>query len=555
MSLRTLSLRSRLARPVVLSLLAALSAGCGSPSGDVFNRLQAADAKAAPAEKLAIVDCLTVGQVRKMGAFSTSVSPRRAVRISIAECESVGGEYVSPHTDPAGALKIWLPFALEGDTEAQVNVGELYERGIAGGPDYPTAAQWYERAAAKGEPRALVNLAGLYERGAGVPRDAGRARGLYRQASGGVAAPPVDKPRIQLVDPPAVISTLGLRSDDVAYVKAAPGPVLVSGRISAEGGVRSVRVNQREQVLSANGLFTANVTLGAQPTRLDITATDQRGNTAQSTFLLALENPKATAPSAGPRPAAPSANRHALVIANQNYRHLRGLVTPIADANAIKALLEARFGFKVTVLKDASRRDLLAAINELRTRVGPDDQVLLYYAGHGEIDSVTQRGYWIPVDGEQRDLANWVSIIDVTDQLAAMPARSVFVIADSCYSGTLTRSAIPEIDQALSEEARRTALRQLQKNRSRIAMTSGGMEPVVDGGGGGHSLFARSLIDVLGNLREPVPAQQLFNAVNARFALLAQKLRVTQQPEYAPIRYAGHESGDFVLAPAVPARP
>jgi uncharacterized caspase-like protein len=180
--------------------------------------------------------------------------------------------------------------------------------------------------------------------------------------------------------------------------------------------------------------------------------------------------------------------------------------------------------------------------------------VLIYYAGHGEIDSVTQRGYWIPVDGEQRDVANWVSIIDVTDQLAAMSARSVFVIADSCYSGTLTRSAVPEIDNALSEEAHRTALRQLQKNRSRIAMTSGGLEPVVDGGGGGHSIFARSLIDVLANLREQVQAQQLFNAVNARFALLAQRLKVTQQPEYAPIRFAGHESGDFVLTPSQAAR-
>jgi uncharacterized protein len=548
------SLRTLLAPSVVLSV-AALLAACAEPSGNVFNRLQAADPKAVPVEKLAIVDCLTVGQVRRLGPSATTVSPRRAVRISIAECEAAGGEYVSGNTDPAGALKVWLPFALEGDTEAQVNVGELYERGIAGGPDYPTAAQWYERAAAKNDPRALVNLAALYERGAGVPRDAGRARLLYRQASGGVAAPPVEKPRIQLVDPPAIISTLGLRSDDVAYVKATPGPFLISGRVSAEGGVRSVSVNKREQVLSANGLFTANVTLGAQPTRLDITATDARGNVAQSTFLLALEKPTAAAPAPGPRAASAAPGRHALVIANQNYRHLRGLGTPIADATAIKALLEARFGFKVTVLKDASRRDLLAAINELRTRVGPDDQVLLYYAGHGEIDSVTQRGYWIPVDGEQRDLANWVSIIDVTDQLAAMTARSVFVIADSCYSGTLTRSAVPEIDQALSEEARRTALRQLQKNRSRIAMTSGGLEPVVDGGGGGHSLFARSLIDVLGNVREPVQAQQLFNAVNARFALLAQRLRVTQQPEYAPIRYAGHESGDFVLAPALPARP
>jgi hypothetical protein len=36
--------------------------------------------------------------------------------------------------------------------------------------------------------------------------------------------------------------------------------------------------------------------------------------------------------------------------------------------------------------------------------------------------------------------------------------------------------------------------------------------------------------------------------------LLAQRLKVTQQPEYAPIRFAGHESGDFVLTPSQAAR-
>lgn len=536
---------------LLTAFLAALTSGCVGPSGDVFSRMKAADAQAVPAEKLVIVDCLTIGQVRRLGAFGTTISPRRPLRISIAECESAGGEYVSSNTDPGGAMKVWLPFANEGDTEAQVNVGELYERGVAGGPDYVAAALWYERAVAKDDVRAMVNLAALYERGAGVPRDVPRARALYRRASGIV--PANDKPRIQLIDPPAVISTLAQRSNEVVYVKAAPGPFTISGRVSADTSLRGLSVNKSEQTVAANGLFSSSVTLGTKPTRVDITATDARGNVTQSSFLIALEGTGTPAPLAAALITGSGA-RYALVIANQNYRHLQSLHTPVSDVTAIKSVLEQRFGFNVTVVKDASRRELLAAINQLRSRVTENDQVLIYYAGHGEIDSVTQRGYWIPVDGEQRDVANWVSIIDVTDQLAAMSARSVFVIADSCYSGTLTRSAVPEIDNALSEEAHRTALRQLQKNRSRIAMTSGGLEPVVDGGGGGHSIFARSLIDVLANLREPVQAQQLFNAVNARFALLAQRLKVTQQPEYAPIRFAGHESGDFVLTPSQVAR-
>lgn len=544
--------KSAMTRIASWTVAAVLAIGCTSgPETDVFARLRAADIKDAPADKLLIVDCLVAGQVRRLGAYATTITPRRPLRVSIAECEAAGGEYVSPHTNPAGALKVWLPFANEGDAQAQVNVGELYERGIAGRPDFAAALLWYERAVAQNDARAMINLAGLYERGDGVARDAAKARALYRRASG--LAPATEKPRIQLIDPPAVMSTLRLRSDDVLRVDAAPGPFVISGRVSGDSPVRNVSVNRQTLPVSERGLFSASVVLGQEATPVEIAATDVNGRSAQASFLLALQRPGAPPARLAPGWSS-SGSRHALVFANQNYRHYRSLSTPWADAQALRQVLERRFGFEVTVVRDASRREMLAAINQLRSRVSASDQVLIYYAGHGEIDGVTQRGYWVPVDGQPRDLANWISIIDVTDQLAAMPARSVFVIADSCYAGTLTRSAVPEIDQALGEEAHRNALRLLQAQRARIAMTSGGLEPVVDGGGGRHSVFARSLLDVLEHLREPVPAQQLFAAVNARFALLAQRLRLTQQPEYAPIRFAGHESGDFVLAPVQVAR-
>ncbi|MBC7954584.1 MAG: caspase family protein, partial [Cytophagales bacterium] len=238
-----------------------------------------------------------------------------------------------------------------------------------------------------------------------------------------------------------------------------------------------------------------------------------------------------------------------LVVANQQYQHWVKLDTPRSDAQAVAAVLKQRFGFEVTLLQDATRQQLLAALSRLRQQVGPQDQVVVYYAGHGQMDSVTARGYWIPVDGDEKDLAQWVSVIDVTDQLSAMTARHVLVIADSCYSGTLTRSLVPAVDQALTLEQRMGPLKQLSKQRARVAMTSGGLEPVVDGGSVEHSLFARSLLDVLARVSSPVAAQELHNAVAARFAHLARRLKIQQQPQYAPIGFAGHEAGDFVFSP------
>jgi hypothetical protein len=140
-------------------------------------------------------------------------------------------------------------------------------------------------------------------------------------------------------------------------------------------------------------------------------------------------------------------------------------------------------------------------------------------------------------------------VIDVTDQLSAMQARHVLVIADSCYSGTLAGSLVARIDAALSAEQRQRHLSQLAQGRARVAFTSGGIEPVVDGGGGTHSLFARSLLDVLDQVQAPIAAQELSSAVASRFVALGQGLQVAQRPVYAPIAFAGHEAGDFVLAP------
>jgi len=41
----------------------------------------------------------------------------------------------------------------------------------------------------------------------------------------------------------------------------------------------------------------------------------------------------------------------------------------------------------------------------------------------------------------------------------------------------------------------------------------------------------------------------LYQSVSARFAHLAQRLKIQQKPQYAPIGFAGHEAGDFVFSP------
>ncbi|MCP5366113.1 MAG: caspase family protein [Hyphomicrobiales bacterium] len=230
---------------------------------------------------------------------------------------------------------------------------------------------------------------------------------------------------------------------------------------------------------------------------------------------------------------------HALVIGNNAYRHLPPLKTAIGDAQAVARVLGREYGFTVHLLLDATRRDILKKFAELRKTLTGGDNLLIYYAGHGILDSDAERGYWLPVDADEDIKDNWVSNVDITDSLKAMQAWHVLVVADSCYSGTLVRSG-PRVVQGGGDRAQ--LVRRLALKKSRTVLTSGGIEPVVDSGGSGHSVFAKAFMDTLRENTDVLEGQEIFLRLRQKVVLNAD-----QTPEYADVRKAGHDGGDFVF--------
>jgi|GEM_PF-5179224 len=234
-------------------------------------------------------------------------------------------------------------------------------------------------------------------------------------------------------------------------------------------------------------------------------------------------------------------NFHALVIGNNRYSHFPRLETAVQDAKAVAALLEKKYGYRVTQLKNANRYDIFRELSRLRRQLKNDDNLLIYYAGHGYLDDSTKRGYWLPVDAEADNYANWLSTSDITDMLNGMSAKHVLVVADSCYSGSLTRSV--KITSQQLEPDQLEWIHRVNNKKSRTVMTSGGLEPVLDSGNGKHSIFAEAFIHVLNENQTVFEASQMFTRVRRAVVLNAD-----QTPEYADIRKAGHEGGDFIFA-------
>ncbi|MCP4300489.1 MAG: caspase family protein [Gammaproteobacteria bacterium] len=354
------------------------------------------------------------------------------------------------------------------------------------------------------------------------------------------AATTVSPPRIVLIDPP-VSET---RSINNILTSPSAGKQLIVGRVRSDAEILSLTVNGEQQTLNSEGLFTAEVRLTEMQTPVNVVAVDKNGQRSSVEFRLLRETPSEA--SAAEDPGA-FGRYHALVIANNSYTHFDDLATPADDANAISEILRDRYGFETHMLYDATRYDMLTALNEMRANLTENDNLLIYFAGHGAYDNANHRGHWLPVDAEHDSTANWVSTIDITDLVNAMSARHVLVVADSCYSGALTRAELTSLAPGMSENLRQQWLRAMAKTRSRHLFTSGGVKPVVDDGGSGHSIFANALIQSLGEGSGIIESSALFRKVKQHVVGRAEELQIDQTPQYAKLKRTGHEYGEFMF--------
>lgn len=257
-------------------------------------------------------------------------------------------------------------------------------------------------------------------------------------------------------------------------------------------------------------------------------------------------------------PAAAKVTYYALVIGINDYpQPLPKLKTAVNDAKSVGAMLHDRFGFHVTYLLDqnATRFNILDALSKYRNTLTENDNLLIYYAGHGYSDRDAEKAYWLPADADSSTSPNRIIADDLTTGVRVLASRHVLIISDSCYSGALTRDA----DAPVPSNGQAAFLARMLRARSRTLMASGGDEPVADSGSNGHSVFAFAVLDALAAEDQPV-----FTASDLFYRSVRQQVagRSEQMPQYSIIRNSDHEEGDFVFTrtgtvapPATPANP
>lgn len=321
--------------------------------------------------------------------------------------------------------------------------------------------------------------------------------------------------------------------------------VTVAGKAESRNGVAQVTVNGKQAALDEKGNFSAEMLLKIGENSFTVTALDVNGNQSAKTFTInrTADSKVAAAPEKAKQSVAPVATGayHALIIGNNAYRNITPLKTAVRDAQEVERTLKEQFGFKTTLVTNGTRKEILSTLNGYSRKLGENDSLLVYYAGHGEFEKTAGKAYWLPVDAQRDDPTEWIIADDITSGIKRIPSKHVLIVSDSCYSGTLDRSI--NIDLTGKGE-RSEMLRKMLDRPSRTLMSSGGNEPVADGGGKGHSIFADSFLGALRTFEEQVfTAEELFHRqIKSRVAG-----KSDQVPEYKQIRNSGDEGGDFVF--------
>jgi len=238
---------------------------------------------------------------------------------------------------------------------------------------------------------------------------------------------------------------------------------------------------------------------------------------------------------------------YALVIGINTYADAKwpSLSYAVKDAQGMADFLKQQ-GFNVIELfnEQATRAEIIYALEDiLAPKIGTDDRVLLFFAGHGATRNLggTEYGYIVPYDGKQ-GFSSYIAM----DQLRTLAlkmenAKHILFIMDACYGGLLTGMRGSTIS-----ENHPSYLTEIRSRKARQVITAGGAnQQVADKGRGQHSVFTGYLLDALAKGQADLNGDGYVTFSELSSYILPAASTSFQTPAWSTM--AGHEAGEFLF--------
>jgi hypothetical protein len=210
----------------------------------------------------------------------------------------------------------------------------------------------------------------------------------------------------------------------------------------------------------------------------------------------------------------------------------------VRDAKDVAKLLIERYGFELLgqplYNAKATRENISQLFANAVTQLMEGDNLIIYFAGHGFMNPMTRKGFWVPYEADLKP-TEMISNSEIKDFIEVLPAKHILLLSDSCFSGTF----ITRTRGILKTEA----YTNLGQKKSRWVLTSGHEETVSDGKSGEGSPFARNLIRFLAeNINSYASVGELVRYVCAMTISAS-----SQRPQGAAISNVGDEEGQLIF--------
>ena len=266
----------------------------------------------------------------------------------------------------------------------------------------------------------------------------------------------------------------------------------------------------------------------------------------------------------------------AVVVGINSYSNsISPLQTAVNDAATFAQLLRSDHGYEVLPLLDqtATLSQIQKLIHQtLPAKVGSDDRVLFYFAGHGVAQDGEDgpAGFLVPQDARPDNSNTFLSMRELHDALTALPCRHLLAILDCCFSGAFRWSSLRDIMTCPEILYQERYERFIQDPAWQVITSAAYDQTALDilqdsrgqGRKGKHSPFAEALFEALKGAADAFPparqgkpagdgvitATELYLYLRERVEVATEVRDQRQTPGLWPLRK--HNKGEYIfLAP------
>ncbi|OGU48481.1 MAG: hypothetical protein A2000_09625 [Ignavibacteria bacterium GWB2_36_8] len=273
---------------------------------------------------------------------------------------------------------------------------------------------------------------------------------------------------------------------DNAIIRSSGNEFLLSGSIKEGQAIKSLLINNERIIIGDDLTFSQNIHLNNGENQITVKTVYKNNLLGKISFNIIFESPT-------------TRTDYALMFATDNYTSFPDLANPIFDAETIEGELKENYNFKTQLVKNPKIDTIFAQLRLYGTKnYGKEDQLMIFFAGHGIFDDIYGEGYLMATDTRNDDVGkkSYLAHSYLQRIVNNIPCEHILLVIDACFSGTFDQRIAWRGEDEIIKKSEEWIKNKLSL-KTRKYITSGGKDYVSDGIKGHHSPFVRKMLEAL----------------------------------------------------------